>query len=369
MLAGVAVAEACNVPVFRFALERWRADAYRVTIVRREPLTEAEQGALAELERQHDRSLANLTVRVVDATKVETPEDRALVEFLGDRSFPSMVVQYPEALRIEPPVWVAPFSSDNTARLLDSPSRKQLLDRLLEGETAVWLLLECGDKAKDDQAAALLDEQLKRLTGELKLPELTDLPDDNLFAKTPLKLSFSVLRVPRSEAEAPLAQMLLRCESDLLERADPMVFPVFGRGRALLPLIGAGITADNITNSASFLVGACSCEVKELNPGFDLLVAADWDMLLSVDGKPLPIVPTRSKIDSPPELVPIPAGGGSADVKAAEDSQPSAAKPVAKASASAKASATVSGGIRHWMILTGVCLVVFAAVLWFTWPS
>jgi len=111
-------------------------------------------------------------------------------------------------------------------------------------------------------------------------------------------------------------QMLLRSEPDLIDRTDPMIFPVFGRGRALLPLIGAGITADNIHSSASFLVGACSCEVKELNPGFDLLLAADWDELLSVDGQPLPIVPTRKEPTGEVELVPIPQGSAAAPVVA-----------------------------------------------------
>ena len=87
-----------------------------------------------------------------------------------------------------------------------------------------------------------------------------------------------MLRVPRDDPpSSALVAMLIGSEPDLAERTDPMVFPVFGRGRALLPLIGAGITAKNIHDSAAFLVGPCSCEVKEQNPGFDLLLAADWD--------------------------------------------------------------------------------------------
>jgi hypothetical protein len=103
--------------------------------------------------------------------------------------------------------------------------------------------------------------------------------------------------------------MLIHSESDLAERTEPMVFPVYGRGRALWGLIGPGITASNIRDSASFLVGACSCEVKEQNPGFDLLLAADWDELLSQGG--FKFTAAETKLAPPPaeaELVPIPAG-------------------------------------------------------------
>lgn len=316
----VSVAQACNVPVFRFALERWRADAYRVTVVNRGPLGPDERSALERLEKCQSEASSNLQVRVLDAERSDDPADRELLESLGDAALPMMIVQYPEALRIPLPIWGGRFTLANVERFLESPLRGQLLERLLAGETAIWLLLESSDAAKNDAAAALLDQELKKLAASLKLPELTDLPDDTLFAKTPLKLAFSTLRVPRSESEGPLVQMLLRSESDLLERDDPMVFPVFGRGRALLPLVGAGITAENIANSAKFLVGACSCEVKELNPGFDLLITAQWEQLLAIDGQPLPIVSKRqagddaaaSRSNAPPELVPIPAGSGNA---------------------------------------------------------
>jgi hypothetical protein len=178
----------------------------------------------------------------------------------------------------------------------------------------VWLLLESGDAEKDAAAAELLAAELKELETELKLPELTEAPEDNLLAGPPLKLAFSTLRIPRRDsADEPLVQMLIRSEPDLAERNDPMIFPVFGRGRALFPLIGAGITAENIYDSAAFLVGACSCEVKELNPGFDLLLAAEWDTLL-FQGEPPASVMTRRELNpsADPVLVPIPSGSKAA---------------------------------------------------------
>jgi hypothetical protein len=92
-----------------------------------------------------------------------------------------------------------------------------------------------------------------------------------------LKLAFSLLRVSRSDpAERWLVRMLLASEPDLATTKGPLVFPVFGRGRALYALAGDGITDANLTKAADFLTAACSCKVKAANPGTDLLIAADW---------------------------------------------------------------------------------------------
>jgi hypothetical protein len=326
VMSGFAVAHACNVPVFRFALERWRPDPYRVTVFHRGPPSDADRVLVDRLADQQDKSLINLVVRTIDVSSLDDEADKALMATLGQPSLPALVVQYPAHLQLPMPIWSGFLNAEAIAQLSDSPIRAEVVRRLAEGQTAVWLLLECGQPDKDDRAARLVEEQLKQLEQELKLPELTDAPADKLLTGTPLQVAFSIVRVPRSAAEQPLVQMLLHAESDLLERSDPMVFPVFGRGRALLPLIGAGVTAENIHDSAAFLVGACSCEVKEMNPGFDLLLAADWDSLLTQDG--VPLTATASGDRHPPgeaELVPIPAGSsaGTAASSIAVQSQPS----------------------------------------------
>jgi hypothetical protein len=86
--------------------------------------------------------------------------------------------------------------------------------------------------------------------------------------------------------------MLLKCESDLYEHPDePMVVPVFGRGRVLGCLFGTYISQDKIEGVIAYLAGSCSCEVKALNPGTDLLVAAPWDAVVInsyVENTPMP---------------------------------------------------------------------------------
>jgi hypothetical protein len=229
-----------------------------------------------------------------------------------------MVVQYPLPSGNEETVWAGSLSEDAVKRLLDSPARREIVKRLGAGETAVWLLLESGDKGKDDAAAKLLEARLAKLKTLLKLPELTESPEDLIASEgPPLRIAFSVVRLSRNDpGEQMLVSMLLHSEEDLADLKDePMAFPVFGRGRALWALVGKGINEDTIDEAGAFLVGPCSCQVKRLNPGTDLLVQADWDAL--VEGKRVvkePEIPplrglddfVRAAAGSQPEPLPVP---------------------------------------------------------------
>ena len=86
-----------------------------------------------------------------------------------------------------------------------------------------------------------------------------------------------------------------------------MVFPIFGRGRVLYALVGKGIRADNLGEAARFLIGSCSCQIKEQNPGVDLILSADWKKLLKTDKLLDEELPKLSDIEGlKPILVPIP---------------------------------------------------------------
>jgi hypothetical protein len=56
---------------------------------------------------------------------------------------------------------------------------------------------------------------------------------------------------------------------------------VIGRGRAISALAAARVNDQGVGAFAQFVCGQCSCEVKELNPGIDLLLAADWDVIFA----------------------------------------------------------------------------------------
>lgn len=275
-----ASALACSVPVFRYALEHWPADPFHVLVFHRGPLSGEQQAALREAEKK-EGARANVLVRTVDLDG-EAPEDlRRLFESQKDARAPWMVARFPSSSGIREPVVSQALTPESLAALLDSPARAETARRLASGESAVWLLLESGDKAADDAAEKLLQERLEYLASVMTLPKLDESDIANglvSVAEEDLRLDFSLLRVSRADAaETALVRMLLLSEEGLDGLDEPMVFPVFGRGRALYALAGAGIRQEMIESAAAFLVGKCSCQVKEQNPGVDLLMTADWD--------------------------------------------------------------------------------------------
>jgi hypothetical protein len=320
-------AAGCNIPVFRYALDHWAADPYRLTLFHRGPLDAAARAALDELEMQAAADFPAVALDTVDLD--EAPDGARGVPLPpAGAALPYLVVRYPGASRIDAVVWAGPLAELPPATLLDSPARREIARRIRGGEAAVWVLLAGGDEAKDAAAEALLRAELGRLEKGLKLPRRTTAPEDQLVdeAGRPLRLAFSVLRVDRSDsAEQLLVRMLLNTEDDLPARSDPMVFAVFGRGRVLPALVGAGITPGNVEETADFLVGPCSCQVKRDNPGVDLLMVVDWGAGVSPPPEPVGSAPAPGGGVVP---IPAPAAPPPATPPPAPEPAPTAAPPV-----------------------------------------
>lgn len=292
LLAGLGLAAsvwACQVPVFRFALERWSPDPYRLMVALGPggSLSEDETAVVDVLKNAWEPEGLSANLIVSEPEKGENASAAARLE-----------LRYPQKYwgQDMPAVWSGELTRENAKRILDSPLRRELAKRLLSGESAVWVLVESGEPEADRLAEETLRTASAEVKEHMQIPEdvvhLDALergeagmpvdPDNVLRAPVPLKIEFSTLRLSRKDPEEQiLLAMLLQLEKDLSQMADqPMAFPVFGRGRVLEPLIGAGIHRDNVLDYASYLCGACSCQVKDQNPGMDLLICAGWDAAL-----------------------------------------------------------------------------------------
>jgi hypothetical protein len=282
---------ACSVPVFRYALERWVSDPYLVVVFHRGELTVEQQALVNRLGPKGERAenSANLKVRTVDLLD-DTPDADMLELWKLQKSdtVPWMAVHYPAPF---PPAWAGPFNKDVVDGLIDSPVRREIARRILKGNTAVWVFLESGNKKLDDAKFEILTARLKHEQETLQLPEIDpeDIANGLLLAdEASLKVAFSALRLSRSDSQEKMfVDMLLGSEGggELSLRADdvlgkPMAFPVFGRGRVLYGLVGDGINEDTIADACQLLIGPCTCQVKDDNPGIDLVMAVDWDALV-----------------------------------------------------------------------------------------
>ena len=319
VVATTSLAIACSVPVFRYALEHWRPDPYVVFVFHSGDLTKEQQAVvdLMQPKGANGNLVANVLVNVIDVDADSDPITLQIRQDNPSDQLPWMVVLSPPKWGPAQTTWQGEFTTNSAAMVLDSPAREQISTKLIDGESVVWVLLECGRKEEDDHAFDVLTTELKKLETRIKLPEIEeeDLGDLSV-APDALKVVFSAIRISRDdEKERALVEMLLRVEPDLLEEpqvSQPMAFPVFGRGRALYALVGKGIAPDVIEEASVFLTGGCQCTVKAQNPGVDLIMNVDWDKV---------VIPTEALDEDLPPLAGFSGFGRPDDGLDAKDSE------------------------------------------------
>ncbi len=141
--------------------------------------------------------------------------------------------------------------------LITSPLRKSIAPELMAGKLCVMLYLKTDDKEKDE-------------TG---LKELQKAIGSSPFGKI-----IAVFELSRnSKEEAHFASMLLNVQDDLKGIQEPMLFGIFGRFKALEPLLGRGISEENINLMIDYFKAECSCLIKDNLPGTDILFTDIWD--------------------------------------------------------------------------------------------
>jgi hypothetical protein len=256
----ITAAHACSIPVFRYALDRWDADAYQLEIA----ASAANDPTLAPLFRNLGNS-SPLNLRLVAPADNRPTESRLL--------FPGY----------ESSVWSGVLDAATFSRLTQSPARAEVARRLLSGDSGVWILLESGQKDLDDAEALRLEKRMTFLKTVAALPRIdpTD-PTSRLGPGPELQVGFSLLRLAAGDpGEAVLRTMLLGPKPERpLPENGPIAAVVFGRGRVLGAWPTKNLGDESIDEACLFLLGACSCQVKRLNPGWDLLLSVDWPQAL-----------------------------------------------------------------------------------------
>lgn len=310
-----ATAVACRVPVFRYALERWAPAPHHVVVLTAEgmPRTDPRLAAFVAAEGR-----GAVTLEVADASGPLAADLAAAWKVSGGEG-PVAVVRCPRSATAghddggtegdrRRVAHVTSLDAASAAAITSSPARNEIGRHLISGATAVWVLLETSDAAANAAARRTLEDALTHARHTIRLPDATELAIDPTLledVRIPLGIDFPLVAISRDDAvEAFLVDCLLGSEADLRDYDEPIAFPVFGRGVVLHALVGRGITPENIEDAHSFITGACSCVVKEQNPGFDLLLDVDWaaavgDVLVS---------DPPSSVGTKPQLRTIPPG-------------------------------------------------------------
>src|SRR5207247_1465352 len=113
-----------------------------------------------------DRALGcptNINLEIVDLAKAVGPKLEKIIKSQKDPTLPWLVVRFPESADTPELLYAGPLDGAVLQALFDSPARRDIAKRLLEGQTAVWVFIESGDKTKDDAKFEWLADHLKEL--------------------------------------------------------------------------------------------------------------------------------------------------------------------------------------------------------------
>jgi hypothetical protein len=269
----------CNVPVFRYALERWEPSEYILEIYHESALSARESQLIEKIKTSSVSGGGLLNIMVNIHTTDEPHFDAEIIPQL-----PGFALYFPDDTTHSNPIWTGKLNKENIKKLSDSPARREIRKKLQSEETALFLVLSSSRGETDLEKRDFIQTVLRKAEEEIYITAPgTDIrgnpiknPDYSLT-----ELAFSSVFVDRTDPEEEvLARILLGTEQDLWNYDVPIAFPLFGRGRILYALVGDGINKSMVYRACSAVTGWCSCIVKDDNPGTDLLIAADWTSAL-----------------------------------------------------------------------------------------
>jgi hypothetical protein len=175
---------------------------------------------------------------------------------IGDISQDDIMVPY-YALYYNKRLFAKYNSSADLENLASSPLRKRIAEEIMSGKLCVMLYLKTDNKQKDEKGLNILK---------------------NALNVSPFRDIITVFELSRnSRDESHFTSFLLHVEDDLTEIDEPMLFGIFGRFRALEPLLAGGITGENINYMIGYMTAECSCLIKDDLPGTNILYSGSWE--------------------------------------------------------------------------------------------
>jgi hypothetical protein len=293
-----------NVPVFRYALQDWDTDLYNVYVFYKGDL-DAQSGDLIGRIRDAREIGANLSISSIEVSemdgKIKTIHDQAKID-----RYPSMVVRFPNTEGPEGTAWAGMMTNQTMDALLASAGQKEIIKRLLAGDSVVWVLVEGGKKSDDDAAFKALQQHISKAQNQLKSKmKMNVIQSDskyNFDVGVPLKLKFSAIRISRkSPSDGVLAETLLGTDqlTEYADEGNPVAFAVFGRGRVLPGVVTLDDIKDGqaILEACQELAGPLLDERKENTGRADLPLVVNWTQSIKRKKPPVPVATGGSATD------------------------------------------------------------------------
>ena len=163
---------ACQVPVFRYALERWVSDKYELVIFFNGSLNEEQDSLVNSIDIN-----ANIEIHKVDAGNMSGSEiakygDIAVPDgqILAQLNYPWSVGRGNSFINSDQPVWRGLLDHESLQQIVDSPARKSIREKIISGESAVWVVLGTGDEVKEKLVENKLKNILKSIAEKIEIP-------------------------------------------------------------------------------------------------------------------------------------------------------------------------------------------------------
>lgn len=282
--------KACQVPVFKYALDYWAPENYPLTVYHQGALTAPQQSFVNSLTPSTEKATPNLQVTLRDLSNPANSIDDGTNPTQAAKNLPWLVLRHPSTFTLKigsqavAPVWAGTPEEVFSQNVFNSPARREIVKRLQSGDSIIWLLLEGENAEENTNASKLLQTEIKKLektarppqdlTAPPPVPNPEDAPDE---IAEPVNIVFTMMRLARTDAsETQFIAQLLSLNPELHDTKGPIVFPIFGRARTLDGIAGTALNAETLERRAIYLCGDCSCTIKAQNPGADLLVTALW---------------------------------------------------------------------------------------------
>jgi len=275
------VSDACDVPVYAYALEHWPRQTYHVL---RFALSDQTVGAVADAPMAH----ANMAVHDIAPSRIADYPENSLVLRVWQRHrsdpLPLDVVVAPNGREL----FSGRLTAAEVGHLVTSPAREQLVDLLGAGKQGVLLLLTGSDGRSNQLARETIDSVL--------------------CAAREAGHDVGMLVVAREDAaERWLVRQLLTVRRGLENVDAPMLFPVFGRGCILAPLVARRISPKAAMAFIAFFNGPCTCDIRGEYATLDLLTDHDWQSAASGgpldDERPYYSLLAPAAVQQPPDAI------------------------------------------------------------------
>ena len=234
LILGAALCLACTTKVSEWVLLNTLPDEYVLIYFHKDKLTAGEIQQNAEIE----NNIRGANIKLAPVFKNDIPHP-----YYGLYFKKSLFSEFND--------------SEELKNLTSSPLRDKIAHEIMSGKLCVMLFLKTGIKEKDDERLQTVKHAIE---------------------SSPFGKIITLAELDRTDkTESHFISNLLNVESDLKGINEPMLFGIFGRFKALEPLVSKGITEENVNLMISFLTADCSCLIKDNMPGTDILYLNNWE--------------------------------------------------------------------------------------------